>query len=86
MPVDAGADKTVAADFFDDVAQFTFFSGDVRSQNHHFLSGGDGEEFFADRLRRLRRELFSALRTVGNAGVRVKQTQIVVNFRYGCNG
>ena len=86
MPVDAGTDKTVAADLFDDVAQLAFFSGDVRSQDHHLLSGGNGKEFFADRLRRLRRKLFSALRAVGKAGVCVKQTQIVVNFRYGCNG
>ena len=86
MTVYPGADKTVAPDFVDHVAQFAFPSGDVRREDHHLFPGGDREDFFADCFRGLSGELFAAFRAVRDSGVRVKQAQVIVNLRHGGDG
>ena len=84
--VNADTDKSVLPDLFQNIFVFPFPSGHKRCEDHHFESFRQTLDFIANRFGRLCSQLFPAFRTVRDPAVSVKQTQIVIDLRNGCNG
>lgn len=84
--VDASADKTFTAEFFDDVAEFSRLVAHDGGKENKFALRRKGEDGVGDFLRALTADQFPRLGIVRQAERGVEDAEVVVDFRGGRDG
>ena len=84
--VDAGADETFAAEFFDDVAELAFLILDDGGEEDEFAFGREGEDGVGDFLGGQAADDFAGFGIVRGADGGVEDAQVIVDFGGGGDG